>query len=480
VQTEHSDLRDLLSQYYDSINSAASPYESLSSGSELSFGYPQIAQPPNNYDPQLFITPGTVSTPGFIAQPPQPIVTPVQTVPQQPRRGRLNFLNKPDPLGDRTQWTPEEIESNRRLVRFQISGLGQRNAVMHVKCYPITQEDYREGMITISAIRWKPTPGVANQNRFSDTVVFTSVDLIILMEKIMDYPFSVQEKNKIRRNLETFRPETVKKNGTTLYFFHQLMNYINPKVRNIEKDIKVYPWADVTRAIKKVSQKYIHGLTDPEPTGPTNRNTTVASPVPPTQSSNSFSPVMFQPPLPAPTASPGLSGPLHIPFNHPANALSHLMSPAPPLPPNPFAPNLSPTFPTPPSTSNSPFDYYSFPPNHISPIGQPAISSAFKNHTLGHGRFPNFAQEDLPRYANPTELTINPRQISRNASIPIAHTRRDFFATLNSNAAKDKQEEEPSTEVSSLDYQAVLGGLSEAEKEEWELYISCPKETKPE
>ena len=34
------------------------------------------------------------------------------------------------------------------------------------------------------------------------------------------------------------------------------MAYITPKVRNIEKDIKVFLWSDLTKALRKVVQKY--------------------------------------------------------------------------------------------------------------------------------------------------------------------------------------------------------------------------------
>jgi len=34
------------------------------------------------------------------------------------------------------------------------------------------------------------------------------------------------------------------------------MAYTQPKIRNIEKDIKVFAWSDITKALKKIVQKY--------------------------------------------------------------------------------------------------------------------------------------------------------------------------------------------------------------------------------
>jgi hypothetical protein len=70
--------------------------------------------------------------------------------------------------------------------------------------------------------------------------------------------FSVEEKNRIRRNLEGFRPITVSKNKQGAEdFFKLVMSFPNPKPRNIEKDVKVFPWKIFGTALKKIIGKYV-------------------------------------------------------------------------------------------------------------------------------------------------------------------------------------------------------------------------------
>jgi hypothetical protein len=79
----------------------------------------------------------------------------------------------------------------------------------------------------------------------------------MLLEKIVEgAPFDVREKNRIRRNLEGYHPATIKKEGDTVHFFNQLMSYSQPKTRNIEKDIKVFSWDCIDRAMKAIFTKY--------------------------------------------------------------------------------------------------------------------------------------------------------------------------------------------------------------------------------
>lgn len=167
--------------------------------------------------------------------------------------GKLTFVNRPDLLGDFNQWSSQERQENRRIVAFHKVVHGD---VIQLDCFPVAAQDYKENMITISCIRWVPGPPHEIQHKHAGKCVFTSVDIIILLERLADKTFEVQEKNRIRRNLEGYHPETVKKEGHTNLFFNQVMSYIHPKTRNIEKDIKVFLWADIVRALRKVFQKY--------------------------------------------------------------------------------------------------------------------------------------------------------------------------------------------------------------------------------
>lgn len=89
----------------------------------------------------------------------------------------------------------------------------------------------------------------------------TSVDAIYLLEALIGVRFSVEEKNRIRRNLEGLKPDTVSKNKpATEDFFRLLMQLPKPKPRNIEKDVKVFKWMNFGDALKKIIGKYVSAV----------------------------------------------------------------------------------------------------------------------------------------------------------------------------------------------------------------------------
>jgi hypothetical protein len=86
---------------------------------------------------------------------------------------------------------------------------------------------------------------------------FTSVDIIYLLERLVDERFLVEEKNRIRRNLEGLRPTTVSKHRAGVErFFQRIMDFPEPKPRNIEKDLKVFEWRLLGQALDKILSKY--------------------------------------------------------------------------------------------------------------------------------------------------------------------------------------------------------------------------------
>jgi len=77
------------------------------------------------------------------------------------------------------------------------------------------------------------------------------------LEALVGVRFTVEEKNRIRRNLEGFRPLTVSKaKSDSEDFFKCIMGFPHPKPRNIEKDVKVFPWKILAHALKKIISKY--------------------------------------------------------------------------------------------------------------------------------------------------------------------------------------------------------------------------------
>ena len=142
-------------------------------------------------------------------------------------------------------WTPEEWASNRRLVQFSRS---QNKSTVNVEFAPVAPEDRQPNSICISCIWWEE-----RQECFA-----TSVDTIFLLESLIAMRFTVEEKNRIRRNLEGFHPETVSKGkADSEEFFKIIMGFPNPKPRNIEKDVKVFPWKILSHALKKIISKYV-------------------------------------------------------------------------------------------------------------------------------------------------------------------------------------------------------------------------------
>ena len=142
-------------------------------------------------------------------------------------------------------WTPEECNVRRRVVQFRRS---QSGSVITAFFKPVWTTERAPNSICVSCIWWEK-----KQECFA-----TSVDTIHLLEALVAVRFTVEEKNRIRRNLEGFRPMTVSKGkADSENFFKLIMGFPNPKPRNIEKDVKVFPWKILTHALKKIISKYV-------------------------------------------------------------------------------------------------------------------------------------------------------------------------------------------------------------------------------
>ncbi|OCF41451.1 hypothetical protein I317_04752 [Kwoniella heveanensis CBS 569] len=143
-------------------------------------------------------------------------------------------------------WSQEEWHARRRLVQFWRR---QEGTTIHAAFKPISQADYPayQQSIIISCIFRED----------KNACYVTSVDAIYLLEALVGTRFTVEEKNRIRRNLEGFRPITISKSKPgNEDFFRLIMNFPNPRPRNIEKDVKVFPWEILSQALKKIIGKY--------------------------------------------------------------------------------------------------------------------------------------------------------------------------------------------------------------------------------
>ncbi|KAI8333065.1 hypothetical protein BC941DRAFT_495973, partial [Chlamydoabsidia padenii] len=145
-------------------------------------------------------------------------------------------------------WTPMEQQQGRRLVRFwrEDNNESIEEDLIKCGCQPVSQTDAAAldtNNTIVSCIYWPE----------HDDYFITSVDCIYLLESLMKTHFGVEEKNRIRRNLEGFRPQTVAKSKPiSAEFFKRVMGFPHPKPRNIEKDIKAFHWKILPFALKKI------------------------------------------------------------------------------------------------------------------------------------------------------------------------------------------------------------------------------------
>ncbi|KAJ0159971.1 hypothetical protein CTA2_8812, partial [Colletotrichum tanaceti] len=156
----------------------------------------------------------------------------------------LKIVGKLDSMA--VDWSPEEWSNRRRIVMFSKK---QSGSTLTTSFRPVNVNERPPNSICISCIWW------AEKNE----CYVTSVDTIYLLEQLVVAParFTVEEKNRIRRNLEGFRPLTVSKaKADSEEFFKIIMAFPNPKPRNIEKDVKVFPWKILESALKKIIGKY--------------------------------------------------------------------------------------------------------------------------------------------------------------------------------------------------------------------------------
>ncbi|KAH7339596.1 hypothetical protein B0J17DRAFT_655891 [Rhizoctonia solani] len=142
-------------------------------------------------------------------------------------------------------WTPEEINNQRRIVEFFCVRTRGRIDVSFASIPVETARDTNKNIV--SCIWWKDM----------EEFVITSVDTINLLERLVGTKFTTEEKNRIRRNLQGFKPATVSKNQPESEpFFRTLMEFPPPRPRNIEKDVKAFTWSKLPFMLEKVISKY--------------------------------------------------------------------------------------------------------------------------------------------------------------------------------------------------------------------------------
>ncbi|KAL8711845.1 MAG: hypothetical protein Q9220_003789 [cf. Caloplaca sp. 1 TL-2023] len=176
--------------------------------------------------------------------PPNPsAVTTFNPFPVQPHRATLSINGNLDTMAN--SWTAEERTNKRRLVRFWRS---QTGSTISTNFEPVAPESNPPKCICVSSIWWEER----------GECYITSVDTIFLLESLVDVKFNVEEKNRIRRNLEGYHPTTVAKEiEETESFFRVVMGFPAPKPRHIEKAIKVFQWKMLGQMLQKIIGKYV-------------------------------------------------------------------------------------------------------------------------------------------------------------------------------------------------------------------------------
>lgn len=227
-------------QYPQGMQSARSPSSAtVSVGTRTSHALPS---PMTAVNPPLIRT-STLQSPSTpnTATPSTATFNPYTVYPPN-TKAQLKIEGELNSMADK--WTPVEWEARRRLVQFRRS---QSGSSITATFEAVTLEDRIPNSICVSCIWWEE----------KQECYVTSVDTISLLESLVAVRFTVEEKNRIRRNLEGFRPATVSKaKADSEDFFKLIMGFPNPKPRNIEKDVKVFPWRILAGALKKIIGKY--------------------------------------------------------------------------------------------------------------------------------------------------------------------------------------------------------------------------------
>lgn len=203
-----------------------------------------LSTPPNPATPHLVRTSTIQPPPGSPAKLTTGTTgTPFSPYALYPPKAILQINGDLDSMAE--HWTPEEWSQKRRIVQFWRS---QSGTTIHMNFGPVKPDERGPNSICISCILWE-------ERR---ECFVTSVDTIYLLESLIANHFGVEEKNRIRRNLEGYRPMTVSKGKPeSEKFFKVIMGFPTPKPRNIEKDVKVFPWKILATALKKIVGKYV-------------------------------------------------------------------------------------------------------------------------------------------------------------------------------------------------------------------------------
>lgn len=164
-----------------------------------------------------------------------------------------------DPESMAKHWTPAEQASKRRLVQFWRT---QTGTSVNTGFEPVVAEERSPNTLCISCIWWEERA----------ECFLTSVDTLRLCSLVAGNDFDTKEHNRIRRNVSNMHPITIDKlregkeeeeeeEMEDVFeiekFFELVMGFNNPRPRQINKRLKVFPWRLLGSMLMKIMGKYV-------------------------------------------------------------------------------------------------------------------------------------------------------------------------------------------------------------------------------
>jgi len=152
-------------------------------------------------------------------------------------------------------WSNLETSRKRRLVAFTCH-TDNAKFTAHFTAQPIAHLNLASAAAKVVSCIYVPPEA----SQMPNTCIITSFDFINLISWMLRKPvwFTVDERNRVRRNLEIFNPQTLHKEGAydVWDLFKQVTGYQHPKPWNIQKDFKVFDWSLIEAMMKEISKKY--------------------------------------------------------------------------------------------------------------------------------------------------------------------------------------------------------------------------------
>ena len=142
--------------------------------------------------------------------------------------------------------SPAEIKDRRRFVRLMRQ---QQGSSIHLRMLAVSMEEVALDDRNVINCMFLPRGG--------DGPSVSSVDIIKaigLLVNPSDRRLSVEERNRVRRNIDTLRPTTLKKGDESLNWIMQLRS---PRPITIAKDVKIFKWGSLEAALVKIMKKYV-------------------------------------------------------------------------------------------------------------------------------------------------------------------------------------------------------------------------------